>query len=221
MEFFGTFFLVSGAIFAGAIGATLALLVMIYAGGHISGAHFNPAVSVAMFMRGKITKSELPGYFSAQLLGAIVAAIMIFYGFEKEGFTRGCGFLEFETGVFKTALAEVIGTFALAFVILNVATARGTAGNSYFGLAISGTVLAMSLTVGRYSGGIFNPALAFGLGVHKSLCWEVLWMFIIAPVTGGVLAAYAFKFVNGADEEPESIPDDPEIRTADSSRHSD
>ena len=218
MEFIGTFFLVTGVIYGGAIGATLALLVMVYAGGHILGAHYNPAVTVAMYMRGKVSTSELPGYFIAQLLGGAVSALLIFYVFEKEGFTRSCD--GFENGILKTALAEVIGTFALAFVVLNVATARGTAGNSYFGLAIAGTVLAMALTIGRYSGGVFNPAVGFGLSVHESLCWANLWMFFAAPVVGGVLAAIVFKIVNVADDEHESIPEEPVIRIEDNSQRS-
>ena len=218
MEFIGTFFLVAGAIFAGPIGATLSLLVMIYAGGHISGAHYNPAVTVAMYMRGKVSSSELPGYFIGQLLGATVAALMIFDGFEREGFTETCD--GFESGVMKTALAEVVGTFALAFVVLNVATAKGTAGNSYFGLAIAGTVLAMALTVGRYSGGVFNPAVGLGLCVQKSLCWQNLWMFFAAPLAGGILAAIVFRIVNEADEEPESIPEEKVIKIGDNSQHS-
>lgn len=79
VEFIGTFFLVSGAIFGGAIGASLALMVMIYAGGHISGAHYNPAVTTAMFMRRKVTAAELPGYYFAQLLGGAVAAVLILF----------------------------------------------------------------------------------------------------------------------------------------------
>src|SRR5947209_7764715 len=165
VEFIGTFFLVSGAILGGAIGASLALVVMVYAGGHISGAHYNPAVTTAMYIRRKVTASELPGYYIAQFLGGIVAAVLIYYVFEKQNPAPACdGFPE---GVLKTALAEIIGTFALCYVILNVATAKGTGGNSYFGLAIGGTVLAMALTVGNYSGGVFNPAVGLGLCIQK------------------------------------------------------
>lgn len=211
VEFIGTFFLVSGAIFGGAIGASLALMVMIYAGGHISGAHYNPAVTTAMFMRRKVTAAELPGYYIAQLLGGAFAAILIYYVFEREGQNFVCD--GFPAGVLKTGLAELIGTFALAYVVLNVATAKGTAGNSFYGLAIAGTVLAMAYAFGRFSGGVFNPAVGLGLSVHKSMCWENLWMFFIAPIAGGILAAFVFQVVNEADDsEPESIPEDQTIR---------
>jgi len=204
VEFIGTFFLVSGAILAGGVGASLALMVMIYAGGHISGAHYNPAVTVAVWIRKKIKSDEVAGYFIAQFLGGIVAALLIYYCFEKQGTGAECdGFAE---GTLKVFLAEVLGTFALAYVILNVATSKGTEGNSFYGLAIGGTVLAMALTVGTYSGGAFNPAVGLGLAVHKSICWANVWMFFVAPILGGVVAALVFRFVNGDEGDLESIP---------------
>lgn len=211
VEFIGTFFLVAGAIFGGAIGASLALMVMIYAGGHISGAHYNPAITTAMFMRGKVAAAELPGYYIAQLLGGAIAAALIYYVFEREGQNFVCD--GFPAGALKTGLAELIGTFALAYVVLNVATAKGTAGNSYYGLAIAATVLAMAFAFGKFSGGVFNPAVGVGLSVHKSMCWENLWMFFLAPIAGGILAALLFRVLNEADDsEPESIPEDQTIR---------
>ncbi|HEX6333887.1 MAG TPA: MIP/aquaporin family protein [Flavisolibacter sp.] len=213
VEFIGTFFLVAGALFGGAIGASLALMVVIYAGGHISGAHYNPAVTVAMLIRKKITTAELPGYFIAQFLGAALAAVLVYYVFEKQGVVADCTPLDEMTG--RAFAAELISTFLLAFVVLNVATAKGTAGNSFYGLAIAGTVLAMAMAFGQYSGGVFNPAVGVGLAIHKSICWNQLWLFFVAPVAGGVLAAYVFRWTNGADdEEPESIPEDPELRNA-------
>jgi aquaporin Z len=204
VEFIGTFFLVSGAILGGGIGASLALMVMIYAGGHISGAHYNPAVTIAVWIRKKIKSDEVAGYFIAQFLGAIVAALLIYYGYENKGGGGECD--GFPAGAMKVFLAEVFGTFALAYVILNVATSKGTEGNSFYGLAIGGTVLAMALTVGTYSGGAFNPAVGVGLAVHKSICWGNLWMFFVAPILGGVIAALVFRFVNGDEGDLESIP---------------
>jgi len=217
VEFIGSFFLVSGAILAGGIGASLALVVMIYAGGHISGAHYNPAVTIGLWMRKKIGTEDVPGYLLAQFLGAAIAALLIYYCFEKQGTGGECdGFPE---GALKVAMAEIIGTFALVYVILNVATAKGTAGNSFYGLAIGGTVLAMALTVGNYSGGVFNPAVGLGLCIQKSMCWANLWMFFVAPITGGVIAAIVFRFVNGDDEAVESIPDEKEIKISGREQH--
>jgi aquaporin Z len=212
VEFIGTFFLVAGAVLYGAIGASLALMVMIYAGGHISGAHYNPAVTVAMYIRRKISSTEMPGYFAAQLLGAAFAALVGAYIFGIEGTTTNDCSNSLSNGIMKTFLAEVIGTFALAYVVLNVATARGTANNSFYGLAIAGTVLAMAVAFGQFSGGVFNPAVGFGLAIQKSVCWQDLWLFFAAPVLGGALAAYTFLAVNGAEEDVESIPDDRTVR---------
>ncbi|MFN2457414.1 MAG: MIP/aquaporin family protein [Chitinophagaceae bacterium] len=214
-EFIGTFFLLAGAAFGGAIGAALALMVMIYAGGHISGAHYNPAVTAAMYMRGKTPKSELPGYFIAQFLGAAVAALLIKYLFDTSG-VAGCdGFGE---GIIKALFAEFLGTFALAYVVLNVATAKGTAGNSYFGLAIAATVLGMAFLFGRFSGGVFNPAVGVGLAVQGSVCWQQLWLFFVAPLAGGILGAAVFKIVNEDDEEME-IPEEPHLKIEDNAVH--
>jgi aquaporin Z len=213
VEFIGTFFLVSGALFGGAIGASLALAIMVYAGGHISGAHYNPAVTTALFIRKKVLAYELPGYYIAQLLGAAAAAAII-YSMGNMGGRVICG--DFPSGIGRTLIAEIIGTFALAYVVLNVATAKGTAGNSYFGLAIGATVLAMSYSFGKFSTTVLNPAVAVGLCVHKTMCWENVWLFFVGPIAGGVIAAIIFRFVNGADEEqPESIPDEPRPKTGD------
>lgn len=216
VEFIGTFFLVSGAILGGPVGASLALLVMVYAGGHISGAHYNPAVTVAMLIRRKIAGMDVGGYMLAQLAGAAFAAVTVSYGFGLTGTPDCSGPQE---GLMKALLAEFISTFALAFVVLNVATTRGTAGNSYYGLAIAATVLGMAIVFGKYSGGVFNPAVALGLVVQKTMCWSQIWIYIVAPVAGGIAAAFVFLGVNEADEEPESIPDDVEVRNGDRTQH--
>jgi aquaporin Z len=205
VEFIGTFFLVSGAALAGGIGASLALMVMIYAGGHISGGHYNPAVSIAALLRRKLALSDLPGYLVAQFAGAIVSGALICYVFNNPG-AGTCPVNE--GGVFMALIAEFISTFALAYVVLNVATTKGTSGNSYFGLAIGGTVLAMATIFGRFSGGVFNPAVGLGLAIQKTICWQQVWIYFLAPLAGGVVAAYVFLGVNEADEAPESIPDD-------------
>lgn len=202
-EFIGTFFLVSGAAFGGAIGASVVLMAMIYAGGHISGAHYNPAVTVAMLIRRKIAPNEAIGYVISQLVAGALAGVVACCMLDNHGLIE-CNFL---AGTGKALFAEVIGTFALAYVVLNVATARGTTGNSYFGIAIAGTVYAMAWIFGSFSnGGVFNPAVVLGLTIQQSFCWKVLWLFFVGPVVGGVIAAFAFRLVNGADSQPESIP---------------
>lgn len=196
-EFIGTFFLVMGAALGGAIGASLALMVMVYAGGHISGAHYNPAVSLAVWIRGKSDVGDMIGYWMAQIAGAILAAIIVAFVFEKkaEGICAVA-----DEHVLRAVIAEFIGTFALAYVVLNVATAKSTAGNSYYGLAIAGTVLAMASVIGRYSGGgAYNPAVAVGLMIQGSWCWQQIWIFLVGPFAGGALAAYVFRANNPGD----------------------
>lgn len=196
-EFIGTFFLVMGAALGGGLGAALALMVMIYAGGHISGAHYNPAVSLAVWIRGKSTVGEMLGYWMSQLAGAILAAVVVGKVFEIEG-NGDC--LVADDGIIKAVIAEFIGTFALAYVVLNVATAKGTAGNSYYGIAIAGTVLAMATVIGRFSGGAYNPAVAAGLTIQKTFCFSQIWIYIVSSFTGAALAALVFNKNNPDDK---------------------
>ena len=204
VEFIGTFFLVLGAAMYGAVGATLCLMVMIYAGAHISGAHFNPAVTLAMMIRGKATTKEAIPYWIAQFAGGIIAAVIACYLFGKEG-TGDCAITD--GGTIKALAAEIIGTFALAYVILNVATTKGTAGNSFYGIAIAGTVLAMASTLGSFSGGAFNPAVGVGLSIQKTFCWSQIWIYFVGPLAGGALAAIAFNYINEDDKPTPPIPD--------------
>ena len=196
-EFIGTFFLVMGAILGGALGAALALMVMIYAGGHISGAHYNPAVSLAVWIRGKMSVGEMLGYWMSQLAGSILAALIVANVFNIEG-TSEC--IIPADGIIKGLVAEVVGTFALAYVVLNVATAKGTAGNSFYGIAIAGTVLAMATVIGKFSGGAYNPAVAVGLLIQKTFCVSQIWIYIIGCFGGAVLAALVFKMNNPDDK---------------------
>lgn len=196
-EFIGTFFLVMGAILGGGIGASLALIVMVYAGGHISGAHYNPAVTLSVWVRGKINAKDVTPYWASQIAGALVAAIIVGYVFDVKA-TGDCAIPD--GGALKAFVAEFIGTFALTYVVLNVATAKGTAGNSFYGLAIGGTVLAMALVIGKYSGGAYNPAVATGLGLQGSFCWSQIWIYILSSLLAGVIAGVVFKMNNPDDK---------------------
>lgn len=196
-EFIGTLFLVMGAALAGAIGASLALMIMVYAGGHISGAHYNPAVTLAVWMRGKIEMKDAVMYWIFQFAGALVAAMVVVYLFKAEG--GGNCVIDGESAT-KGIMAELLGTFALAYVVLNVATAKGTSGNSFYGLAIGATVLAMALALGKFSGGAFNPGVAVGLTVQGSFCWDQIWIYFVGALGGGALAAIIFSLNNPDDK---------------------
>ena len=199
VEFIGTFFLVltigcTGMAAAPGVIAPLAigsvLMVMIYAGGHISGAHYNPAVTLGVHLRGRCPASDMLPYWGAQLLGAVVAAWIV--GFAL----KGAPVSPFIAPVLGAVLAEFLFTFALVYVVLNVATAEATEGNSYFGLAIGFTVLAGAFAVGQVSGAAFNPAVAIGAAMRGMLLWSSMWFYIIAELLGGAAAAFAFKALN-------------------------
>lgn len=199
-EFIGTFFLVltiglvviSGTPFAPlAIGA--GLMVMVYMGGHVSGAHYNPAVTLAIFMRGKLPGSRILPYWAAQVLGALAAA---FVTRVLTGHSFAPAPAPGATTV-QVLFSEILFTFALALVVLNVATAKATAGNSYYGLAIGMTVMTGAFAIGPISGGGMNPAVAVGLTVVSVLlgggAFGHLWHYLLGPLAGGALAALVFR----------------------------
>jgi len=207
VEFIGTFFLVftignvvlGGGDVIGPLGAAAiasALMVMVYAGGHISGAHYNPAVTLAVTMRGKCSPADVVPYIVAQCGGAAAAAFAAMY--LREGAAAEMLDLSAQPQVL---LAEFLFTFALCYVVLNVATAAGTAGNSFYGLAIGFTVLTGAVAVGGISGGAFNPAVAVGLGVMKIAAWPSIWMYLVPQFVAAALAAVVFRVVNGIDDD--------------------
>ena len=202
-EFIGTFFLVltigctvipgsAGVIPPLAIGA--ALMVMIFAGGHVSGGHFNPAVTLGVYMRGRCPASDVVPYWISQILAAIVAASTARF---LVGAPKGAPLVP---PVAPAFVAEFLFAFALVYVVLNVATAKGTSGNSFYGLAIGMTVMTGAFAVGGISGGAFNPAVAIGIGIMGLVAMASIWIHIVANLLGGAVAALVFKFINPADK---------------------
>ncbi len=202
-EFIGTFFLVltigctvipgaAGVIAPLAIGA--ALMVMVFAGGHISGAHFNPAVTLAIFIRGRCPAKDVVPYWIAQIAAAIAAAFVAMFLVGKSGTPMEI------SNIPQALAAEFLFTFALAYVVLNCATAKGTLDNSFYGLAIGLTVMVGAFSVGAISGGAFNPAVAIGIGVMKLVNISQIWIHISAELVAGVLAALTFKGLNPGDK---------------------
>jgi aquaporin Z len=203
-EFIGTFFLVFviGRVVLGgkgdfaplAIGSTL--MVMVYAGGHISGAHYNPAVTLAVLLRGKISAAEAILYMIAQILGAIAASFLVI-GFMRDQIPDQVAEL---ASAPRAVAAELVGTFALAYVVLNVATAKDNSGNSFYGLAIGFTVSVMASALGGVSGGAFNPAVAIGISIMHLAAWSSIWVFLVGCFGGAAIAAGVFKFCNPDDK---------------------
>lgn len=171
----------------------MALMVVVYAGGHISGAHYNPAVTIAVWLRGALPGREVLPYIGAQLVGAFVAAFM---AYKFVGFP-----IHIEPGTDVTALKAVSGeaifAFTLCYVVLNVATAKATANNHYFGLAIGGTVMAGAFAMGGISGGAFNPAVGLMPALFERFVdgppAPMAWVYAVGPVLGGIAAALVFK----------------------------
>ena len=205
-EFIGTFFLVFSigmAVTSGnpmgplAIGATL--MVMVYMGGHVSGAHYNPAVTVGVFLRGKLAGAEIVPYMAAQIAGALASSMTVHHlAGQTFAPAPGAG-----AGTVHVLLAEVLMTFALVLVILNVATAKAAEGNSYYGLAIGFTVTVGVFAVGPISGGAFNPAVGTGPILANVFTgaggMENLWYYWVGPLVGATLAAQVFKLQNPGD----------------------
>jgi aquaporin Z len=181
----------AGALAPLAIGSIL--MVMVFAGGHVSGGHFNPAVSTAVLLRGRMAANEFVAYLVTQFAAAVVAGLLVHYvgGREPHAVVASAG---------KMLIVEFLFTFALAWVVLHVATARGTEGNSFYGLAIGFTVVAGALAVGGISGGAFNPAIALGAMVTGLFEWSNIWIYLIADFLGGAVAAWAFLFVLPAEK---------------------
>ena len=180
-----------------------ALMIMVYAGGHISGGHYNPAVTLAVWLRGKCPAADVPGYFIAQVIGAALAALAVIYLKGNPDVTPG------ELRVGPSLLAEFLGTFALAWVVLNSATSVETAGNSNYGLAIGFTVMVMAFAVGGISGGAFNPAVALGATLMKLIAGANVWIHLMADFAGGAVAALAFNTLSENDRVPK-VQDVPE-----------
>ena len=203
VEFIGTFFLVftvgstvippgAGALAPLAIGASL--MVMVFAGGHVSGGHYNPAVTLAVWTRGRCDTKDVLPYWIAQLAAAFVAAWIV-GKIKMPGAAQPLVLASWKPAF----VAEFLFTFALCWVVLNVATSKATSGNSFYGLAIGMTVMTGAFAVGGVSGGAFNPAVATGITLMGLSFWSNLWVLIAGEAAGALAAATAYKIVNGSE----------------------
>lgn len=175
-----------------AIGSTL--MILVYAGGHISGGHYNPAVTLAVWLRGRCSAVDVLPYWIAQIVGAFAASLVV-------GYLKGNPIVTpAEIKVVPALIAEFIGTFALCYVVLNVATAKATAGNSNYGLAIGFTVVVMAFALGGISGGAFNPAIATGIVIMHIEKVANYWIYLVGDFGAAALAAFVFKFLNPEDK---------------------
>ncbi|HEX4706906.1 MAG TPA: aquaporin [Candidatus Udaeobacter sp.] len=216
-EFVGTFFLVltigctgigagAGVIAPLAIGA--ALMVMVFAGGHISGGHYNPAVTLGVLIRGKVQAADVVPYMIAQCVGAAVAALLV-----TKILRAGASVTPISPHLGPALLAEFLFTFALVYVVLNAATAEGTSGNSFYGLAIGMTVMTGAFAVGDISGGAFNPAVALGISVMGISTWANIWIYLLADFAAAIVAAVIFQMINPPMQSTPIATDEPPYET--------
>ena len=204
VEVIGTFFLVftvavsvlSRSTFT-PFAAGAALMVMVYAGGHISGGHYNPAVTMAALLRRRIGLADAVGYWTVQLAAGAVAGVLARAVVNPAAVTalRPSGH-----ALAATAIVELLFTFALCYVVLNVATSEDHPNNSFYGLAIGFTVLAGAIAVGAISGGVFNPAVAIGGAAIGLFAWATLWAYLVAQVVAGTAAGLVFLALNPDDK---------------------
>jgi aquaporin Z len=204
VEIIGTFFLVftvatstlSRSTFTPLAAGTV-LMVMVYAGGHISGGHYNPAVTMAALWRGRIGAADATAYWIVQLVAAVAAGLLAHAVVDpssvKTLHPSGHTLL-------ATAIVEFLFTFALCYVVLNVATSKSQRDNSFFGLAIGFTVVAGAFAVGGISGGAFNPAVSLGAAAVGLFAWSTLWVYIVVQAIAGITAAFAFLMLNPDDK---------------------
>jgi len=209
-EFVGTFFLVLTIgcnVHTGSIGAALSigsmLMVMIYALGSVSGAHFNPAVTLAVLLsgRGKIGPFSALLYMVFQILGGICGALL-YYHIIGEAF--------FLQPVWSYTASDVVGveiiySWALCYVVLNVATTQAAEGNHYFGLAIGFTVVSAAIAIGSISGCSLNPAVSVGSYVaahmkHGEPALAFWGLYVFAPFVGALIAWLCFVMVRFHEE---------------------
>jgi aquaporin Z len=194
VEFVGTFFVVLTIVTCVGARAVLAplaiggmLAALIYAGRQLSGAHYNPAVTLAVWIRGSFETREIRAYALAQIFGAVLGGAT---GRLLAGPTTAQPFSVSGGKVAAALVAETLVTFVVAYVVLHVD------GDPFQGLAIGFTVMAGGIAVGTISGGIFNPAVALGVATAHLAAWPMLGIYLLADLTGGALAALAFRALN-------------------------
>ena len=199
IEFLGTFFLVLIiGLTENPVAIGLGLAVLVYMGAHISGAHYNPAVTLAMYINDKIDIKESGKYIVSQLAGSVIAVFL----FSKLG-QNSFSVVSKTTDIQSFFVAEILFTFLLVFVILNVALSESLKGNQFYGLAIGLTVTAGAFSVGDISGAVLNPAVSFGPSLMSFIDPQVIGdnvsssdffvYFLITGITGSVLASYLYK----------------------------
>jgi aquaporin Z len=207
VEAIGTFFLVftvGAAVGSGSplapLGIGAVLMVMIYAGGHLSGGHYNPAVTMAVLVRRRIRLRDAVGYWVVQFGAGLLAAVVVRTVVDPTRMATAAAMTLTGRTLLAAFVVELLFTFALCYVVLNVATSKAHPDNSFYGLAIGFTVVAGAFAVGAISGGAFNPAVSLGAAVMGMFAWPTLWIYLVAQALGGIAAGVTFLALNPDDK---------------------
>jgi aquaporin Z len=194
-EFLGTFFFCLVALMSGsAMAAAGALAAMVYALGYVSGGHFNPAVSLAVWMRGQLDRSEMLRFAGVQAAAAVAAVLMAGLLGHK---AVSAGVVSFPW--FRALVGETLFTFLVAFTWLHVRTARQVMGNTWFGIAVGWVHFAGASAIGHLSAGACNPALGLALVAAGHVPAWMVMIYLLAGLTGGAAAAVAYRLLNPND----------------------
>lgn len=212
VEIVGTFILVyaiasaatvySGSGQLGVIGIglvhALALTAIVYSIGYRSGAQVNPAVTIGLLVAKKITGKEAVVYIIAQIIGAVIAAAVVYSIFGSE--MSASVTLPSEDDIVRTLILETVMTFTLVYVVLATTTSRNSNTIPLAGLAIGFTLGLNVIFGGSITGGSLNPARSFGPAL---ITWEFNyhWIYWIAPVAGGLIAAGVYRILNTKEEQ--------------------
>jgi aquaporin Z len=206
VEGIGTFFLVFTVGCAVGSGSPLAplgigavLMVMVYAGGHLSGGHYNPAVTMAVLMRRRMRLRTAVAYWVVQFGAGLLAAVAVRTVVDPTRMASAAAMTLTGRTLLAAFVVELLFTYALCYVVLNVATSKHHPDNSFYGLAIGFTVAAGALAVGAISGGAFNPAVSLGAAVMGMFAWPTLWVYLVAQTLAGIAAGVTFLALNPDD----------------------
>jgi aquaporin Z len=175
-------------------------MVMVYAGGHLSGAHYNPAVTLAALVRRRIGLRDAVAYWVVQFGAGLLAAVVVRAIVDPARVATAATMTLSGRTLLAAFVVELLFTFALCYVVLNVATSKHHPDNSFYGLAIGFTVVAGAFAVGAISGGAFNPAVSLGAAVMGMFAWPTLWVYLVAQVIAGITAGVSFLALNPDDK---------------------